>query len=177
MTTLAVTASLMALGISVLALLVVIGAVRRMRAGGWSKPAGSDSLPAIGVRVPSFDFVDIDGRPVGSDRLATGRHAVAFVSSACDACLDSLPELVRFAGSVGTDRCLAVLYDDSDDAAVTEQMLGSLAGTSTVLVERDSREVSTLFGVDSFPTFLGVQDGIVRVSSHRVVELTRWHAA
>jgi hypothetical protein len=176
MTALALAAALLALGVSVLTLLIVLGAVRRMRTAGWTRSTAVDTLPPIGLTVPSFRYLDASGNPIDSNRLASGRHAVAFVSSACDACHDSVPQWVALAGKLGTERSLAVLLDDSEDHALTASMLQRLTGAGTVLIEAEGdRGVSKLFGVASFPTFLGLQDGVIRLSSHRTNDLVRWH--
>jgi hypothetical protein len=176
MIALALAVALIALGVSVLTLLIVLGAVRRMRTSGWIRSTVVDGLPPIGLTVPSFRFLDTSGNPIDSNRLGSGRHALAFVSSACDACHDSVPQWVALADKLGAERSLAVLLDDSEDPALTASMLRRLTGASTVLVEAEGeRGVGELLGVASFPTFLGVQDGVVRLSSHRTNDLVRWH--
>lgn len=179
MTVVALTAALVSLGVSVLALLIVLGLTRRVRAGGLAlTQAGANGAalsPLTGFGVPEFQFIDAAGIPVSSARLASGRHVLAFVSSACDPCRDSLPEFVSLADVVGADQSLAIFADDGDDRDVAVAMLRQLRCGSTVLVEGVDGEVSRLFGVDSFPTFVGVEDGVVQMSSHRVADLVRWH--
>jgi hypothetical protein len=178
-TAVALTAALVALAVSVLALLIVVGLARRLRAGGLAlTPAGASApafLPPTGIGVPEFQFIDADGAPVSSARLASGRHAMAFVSSACDACRDSLPEFLGLADTVGADHSLAVFTDDGEDRGAAAAMLNQLRRRSTVLVEGTDREVGHLFSVVSFPTYVGVEDGIVQLSSHRIADLVQWH--
>lgn len=179
MTALALTAALVSLAVSVLALLIVVGLARRLHAGGMTlTPVGASApefLPPTGIGVPEFQVIDSAGAPVSSARLASGRHAVAFVSSSCDACRDSLPEFLGLADTVGADHALAVFTDDGDDRGAAAAMLDQLRRRSTVLVEGARGEVGRLFSVVSFPTFVGVEDGVVQVSSHRIADLVQWH--
>jgi hypothetical protein len=179
MTAVAVVAALCALVISLLALLIAIGTARRTRAGAVPAAHGGsgEMLPTVGVGVPRFDSVDVAGVTIDSDRLASGRHALAFVSSACDACRDSLPEFLSLAGTVGAGRTLAVLLDDDEDPGIAVGMAQQLQERSTVVVEDVRRDLSKQFDVQSYPTFVGVQDGVVLLSSHRVADLARWHRA
>jgi len=177
---LAAVAALVALAISLFTLLVVIGLARRVRAGGSQlTPAGSGlaavTLPSTGRPVPEFRFLATDGQPIQDSRLTSGRHGVAFVSSSCDACLDSLPEFVELARQVG-DRSLAVLLDDSRDRNRTVMMIDRLGSATTLIIDNETRDVGRRFEVVSLPTFLGVHDGVIELASHRVGDLAGWLA-
>jgi thiol-disulfide isomerase/thioredoxin len=166
-----------ALALSAFSLLIVLGLARRMRgmaAAGPTPAASGGSLPTVGASAPDFSFVDVSGDEVRGSRLDTGRHAVAFVSSACDACRDSVPVFAELAGQVGTDRSLAVLLDDSTDRGVAVEFIERLRSRTTVLVEDLDRDVSKRFGVTSFPTFVGVDEGRIELSTHKVKDLVGW---
>lgn len=179
MTSVTAAAALASLIISVFTLLLVLGIARRIRSAGPAKPAGpraggAVTLPALGRPVPEFRFVDVEGAPVVPDRLRTGRHVVAFVSSSCDACVDSVPGFVELAGSLGKERALAVLLDDGDDRSLAAALMQRLRAASTLLIESHDRDVSKLFDIVSFPSFVGIENGVVRLASHRVAELSQW---
>jgi thiol-disulfide isomerase/thioredoxin len=177
----ALIAALAALALSGFSLLLALGLARRVRAvseGAVSLPGvpGMEHLPATGLAVPSFQAVALSGDPVASARLRTGRHVVAFISSECDACHEAMPHFAELASRLGIEHSLAVLTHDGTDSAAAEKLIGGLRSSSTVVVEDAARKVSRPFGVTSFPTFLGVNDGDVEFSSHRVQDVAAWQS-
>lgn len=121
-----------------------------------------------GERVGEFSAVAVDGAAVSQQSLGADT-LVGFVSTTCPACVERLPEFVRFARD-HTGPVVGVVVGDGDDAAT---MIRALDGVATVIQEPNQGPVAAAFGVEAFPAF-GLLDagGVVRTSGFAPSDLT-----
>jgi hypothetical protein len=150
--------------LGVVNLLFSFGLVRRLREHTAildRVSSGPDQvmLPA-GGRAGEFSAVTIEGAAISRQGLGADT-LVGFVSTTCSACVERLPEFVRFAKR-HTGPVLGVVVGSGDEAAA---MIGALAGVATVVQEPGGGPVATAFEVKAFPAF-GLLDagGVVRAS-------------
>jgi hypothetical protein len=118
-------------------------------------------------RTERREFVDphlaqLVGRPVPerpeAERLREGAWFVAFVAAGCSACHDQLPQLREHlaARKAAGEPALVVVGDAPEGGGE----LAAAAGDAEVVVQADLA-LSEAFGVDAYPTYLDVEDGLV----------------
>lgn len=113
-----------------------------------------------GGRVGEFSAVAVDGTAVSQPSLGADT-LVGFLSTTCPACVERLPEFIRFARN-HTGPVLGVVVGNGDEAATLVQ---ALDGVATVVQEPNGGPMAVAFEVTAFPAF-GLLDagGVVRAS-------------
>lgn len=148
-------------------LLLTIGVIRRLR-------EHSETLAAVrqlqrpdatllrpGTMVPDVSAVTSDGTEVALRSLTQVPSLVAFLSTSCEACLEQLPRVERYARGMpgGRSAVLAVIAGDSTDA---ENIRARLQPVAQVVVEPEDGPLAREFAVNVWPAYLLVgQNGVV----------------
>lgn len=145
-------------------LLLTVGVIRRLRehstllAGSTVMPNTSVILSdrKAGEEIAEFSTTTVDGDTVVSTALPADT-LVAFLATGCAPCKDLLPRLGRYLDSSGRDRksVLAVIIGDAEDSE-TELYVAEMSHRAQIVVEGPMGELSSAFGVSSFPALLEV---------------------
>ncbi len=148
-------------------LLLMLGVLRRLRAGAEE----TGSIPTIkargllrGSRPGTFLVRTLDdGRITQADLAGDGPTLIGFFSPGCGPCAAELPAFAARAADWpgGPERVLAVIADDTEVGA---EFAEPLAGLARVVVDGLDGPVATAFGVGAFPSF-GILDGTAMVSA------------
>jgi hypothetical protein len=116
-----------------------------------------------------FDVVARDGSAITS-ATNTGPHLVAFLSPQCDLCHEQLPSFIdyaqRFPG--GRNATTAVVIGPPEES---ERLAARLEPVTRVVFEESGGAMYTAFGVQGFPAYAVVEEGVVRASGYRVESL------
>jgi peroxiredoxin len=150
-------------------LLLILGVIRKLRAGDTQSSADGksgaprDAVIAPGARAADFTVIDIGGDTISRDSLRTPT-LVGFFSADCDACKDQLPDFLNTARrTIGArERVLAVVTPPTAD---TENLVTPLADVGRVVVEAYDGELTRAFGVRMWPAFALVDGEGTVVSS------------
>ncbi|MFC5830680.1 hypothetical protein [Nonomuraea insulae] len=166
----------------VLNLVFTYGVIRRLRehgdvlAAGVDCGAGPEPLLAVGEFVGEFSAVTTEGEPIDRDSLP-GRTTIAFFSTDCDFCHEQLPVFIDWAAgcSDGSTGLLAVIEGAREDTA---GMVADLRPVAKVVTVADpAAGIVTAFRVRAFPSFLHIENGVVRGSTLDSADLAHTFAA
>jgi hypothetical protein len=145
------------LGVLALAnLLLTVAVARRLRThtdtlAGLTGAATPDSGLPPGTAVPRLRAVAHDGAEIGTGEA----ELLAFVAASCAACRTHLPGLLAAAG-----RSPVTVVVSGDPAAGTD-LVRLAEPVARVLTEAGDGPWALAFGVQVFPTFLRLRDGVV----------------
>jgi hypothetical protein len=118
------------------------------------------AMAPAGGRVGEFSVVAVDGTAISPQSLGADT-LVGFVSTTCPACVEQLPEFVRFAKD-HTGPVLGVVVGSGDEAVT---MARALDGVATVVREPHQGPMAVAFEVKAFPAFGMLEaGGVVRAS-------------
>lgn len=176
MTPLAVAAVVLVGVLGAANLVLCIGIIRRLREHtslldqlGKGTVSKNTVMLTGGEQVGDFQARTLDGVAV---RLADlrGTVLVGFFSLDCSVCVERLPEFVDLAAGQGggRDQVLAMVVGNDDAAAAA--IVATLAPVARVSRDADGA-LRKAFGVEGFPAFAVVDDGVVRDSSYAVSAL------
>lgn len=148
-------------------LVLTVGLVRRIRdhtrllSQLGAETEGSIALP-VGARVDEFSVLTTNGVSISLADL--GPTIVGVFSPSCPACKPALPKFIERANFTDGVTSLAVVAADTGDAA---DLVSRLSACTAVVVEAvGDGLVQKALGVNGFPAFLFIQDGVVKASSH-----------
>jgi hypothetical protein len=166
--------AVLALAVSLLDLLLVLGIVRRLSAQASTKSAQDASElfhmgsgPPRGSRLPEFIAATVAGGTVDDTRYAGVPGCVAFVSATCTPCKAALTELEPYLRSAGIDKQHTLVVLDGDPAAESQEARRA-AGFAEVVVGPDAARLIDQFGIAGFPTLIGVRSGVVTITAPMV---------
>jgi hypothetical protein len=154
------TAGLVVVGaISVLNLLLTLLVIRRLRRQGPTGMGGPMPVsgPPAGAQAPAFTGLAATGDEVSSQSLTGESSTLAFLSTDCHACASSVSHLRAYAvaAGLGPDRVIAVISGDREEG---RQIIESLDGIATVVLEPQLGPITEAFSVRNFPTFVMLDD-------------------
>ncbi|MFC0030256.1 TlpA family protein disulfide reductase [Micromonospora chaiyaphumensis] len=135
-------------------------------------PTVDPGLPAVGFELPSFAGLTSRGLPLSSADLATGTVVLAFLSTTCGPCRESLPRFGTFAAELreAGGRAVAVVSGPAESGAA--DMVGALSASCDTIETAGYEDPRfTAFGVSAYPTFLQFTDGRLTVATHSVSAL------
>jgi len=155
-------------------LLLTFAVIRRLAAlearGGPARP-GDGQSPAVGHRIGAFSVNLISGGTFGLADLS-GQEAeaiVVFVMPSCEPCKAALADLSSLPGPLRWP--LYVLIAGAQPGDELTALIDDLpAGTQVALIATMD-DTTDAFGIDGFPTALGIEDGIVRANELKVSRL------
>lgn len=153
--------------IAVLALLVVVdlaltlAVIRRLR---QHMPGSHQADPPfskmVGRPVPDFTTTATDGSEVTAEALRTGRAFVAFLAVGCGGCHDQLPQLREHVAKLRDAGEHVLVVVNGSDAGASE-FVDAFGHDAHIVVENDDASLNAAFGIDGYPTYLVVDDGVV----------------
>jgi thiol-disulfide isomerase/thioredoxin len=168
----ALTAVVVALSIAVAAnFLLLLAVVRRLRMQQPPPPPMFD-MPKVGVRVPAFGAVDVEGETVDDGFCVENSEVViAFFADNCEPCERLKAQLLR---NPLEDPLLAFVQVSAGSGTQHQTFVSALAGLGarTVLIDRDS-DIRERFAISAFPTLLRVQNAVVVASGVRLTDVRR----
>jgi AhpC/TSA family len=150
-------------------LLLSFAVVRRLAAlESFVRSGGSQTSPAVGQKVGDFEVELLTGGVFTLADLKDEGALVVFLSLNCEACQRAISELRELPTPLS--RPLYVLINGADagqDNAVLEVAADLPSGTRVAEISA-THPVMEAFGVDGWPSVLGIEDGIIRASDFRV---------
>jgi hypothetical protein len=159
--------AVLALAVSLLDLLLILGIVRRLRAQAIAQsPQDAGGLfhmgsgPPRGSRLPEFIASTVAGGTADDTRYAGAQGCVAFMSATCTPCKAALTELEPYLREAGIGKQHTLVVLDGDPAAESQEARRA-AGFAEVVVGADAARLIDQFGIAGFPTLIAVQSGVV----------------
>jgi hypothetical protein len=135
----------------------------RMQGGG-----GSSTSPAVGHQIGDFEVELLTGGVFTLADLMQGASVVIFLTTTCEPCQAAIAELRDMPTPVSFPMYVLINETDLDqDNAVLSVAADMPQGTRVAEISA-SHPVMRAFGIDGFPSVLGVEDGIVRASDYQV---------
>jgi hypothetical protein len=163
--------AVLALAVSVLDLLLLLGIVRRLRAEATSRsPYGGPGIPAMGsgpargTRLPAFSAQTMAGGVVDDSRYTGPAGCIAFVSATCQPCKAAVAELGPYLRSAGIGREQSLVVLEGDPAAASAEVARA-AEFAEVVTGDDASRLVRQFAIAGFPTLIVVRDGVVWASA------------
>ena len=162
----------LAVALTLLNLVLMIGVIRRLREHTGLLSARGDTadiLLGVGETPDDFTAATTDGGHVSRETLI-GEQLVGFLSPGCGPCTEILPRFVERAAVAGRANALAVFALGSEDA---DGLVAQLEPVARVVVERDDDSVSRAFKVRGFPALCLLNaDKVVTASGTDVLRVT-----
>lgn len=135
----------------------------RMQGGG-----GGNASPAVGHQIGDFEVELLTGGVFTLANLMEEASVVIFLTTTCEPCQAAIAELRELPAPLSFPMFVLINATDQDqDNAVLNVAADMPPGTRVAEISA-SHPVMRAFGIDGFPSVLGVEDGIVRASDHRV---------
>ena len=135
----------------------------RMQGGG-----GSHASPAVGHEIGDFEVELLTGGVFTLADLMDGPSVVIFLTTTCEPCQTAIAELRDMPAPLSFPMYVLINGTDQDqDNAVLNVAADMPQGTRVAEISA-SHPVMRAFGIDGFPSVLGVENGIVRASDFRV---------
>jgi hypothetical protein len=126
-----------------------------------------ERVPDPGTPVAPFMAQSTDGTAITESAFVGAETLVAFLLGGCSPCKESIPELIERAAEPGPRPVVVVSGKPGERAGY----VASLAGAVTIVEEDLFGGATEAFGVNSFPTFLVVGDGVVKRAATRLSDL------
>ena len=136
----------------------------RIKEGG-----GSGISPAVGHKVGDFQVELLTGGAFTLADLMGASPMVVFLTTTCEPCQAAIAELHAMPTPLPIP--LYVLISGSDADSDVLRVAAQMPEGARIAEISGSDGVMRAFGVDGFPTMLGIEDGIVRASDYRVSSL------
>lgn len=155
-------------------LVLTLGVIRRLRdhskrlSGANGFPTG-ETVGRPGMAVDSFSATSLTGEPATLDDLVEPT-LVGFFAANCPTCEEQLPAFLTYAATFpgGKQRILAVITTEAGGVRY-RSALSEVA--AKVVVEPELGPVQQAFGVNGYPAFVVVIDGVVAQSGHDIADL------
>lgn len=169
-------AAAVAIGLTLLNLLLTLGVIRRLREHTdllsrrvVDNPAEAKVMLDPGQEPAGFVVTAQDGGVIDSAMLAQ-RSLVAFLSPGCDLCHEQLPEFIGYAGhfSNGRDATVAVVVGDHEQA---HELVSRLTPVAKVVLEDKDGAMCKAFDVKGYPAYAVVDGGVIVASGYRMDSL------
>jgi thiol-disulfide isomerase/thioredoxin len=135
----------------------------RMQGGG-----GGHTSPAVGHKVGDFEVELLTGGRFTLADLMDGASVVIFLTTTCEPCQAAIAELRELPTPLSFPMYVLINATDlaEDNAALT--VAAGLPSGIRVAEISASHPVMQAFGIDGFPSVLGIEDGIVRASDYQL---------
>jgi hypothetical protein len=148
-------------------LLLSFAVVRRLAAlESKIQGGGGQTSPAVGHQVGDFEVDLLTGGTFTLANLMDTSSIVIFLTTTCEPCQTAIAELRELPTPLPFP--MYVLINGTDqDGAVLNVAAGMPQGTRVAEISA-THPVMRAFGVDGWPSVLGIEDGIVRASDTRV---------
>lgn len=151
-------ASVLAIVLSLLNLVLVMGVIKRLR--DMAQPSTGEG-PRVtlrpGERPDPFTAEAVDGTVIDAGGLAGS--LVGFLSPDCSACQERLPQFVAYAEALGRDRTVAVLIGAPEELT---DLAARVRPVARVVIEPSYGPVATAFSTTGYPALaLLDRDGVV----------------
>jgi hypothetical protein len=151
-------------------LVLTLGLARRLRvalrAVEVSQPSAEDAFPRAGTKIGSFSVSLLSGAEVNAEDLSSGDIEAAFLSVGCEACGLVKQQLVE-RGPVGHQLITFVVGEPDDPAAQRLADDLSTVARDVAIVGTDGPVVNA-FGVQSYPTLVSLEDGVIQRAGWRI---------
>jgi hypothetical protein len=165
---------IIAVGLTVLNLLLTLGVIRRLREHTEllsARPATgpSDLMLGVGQSPESFTATTTDDEQISPETLGGGQ-LVGFFSPTCQPCKEKAPLFAEHAAGGGRTRALAVVVGGPDEVG---ELVTLFEPVARVVVESslDSGSIAHAFKVKGFPAICTLDgDGVVTASGFDLVE-------
>lgn len=141
----------------------------RMQGGGG---AGHTS-PAIGHKVGDFEVELLTGGVFTLADLMDGASIVIFLTTTCEPCQAAIAELREMPTPLSFPMYVLINATDLDEENSVLTVAADMPQGTRVAEISATHPVMQAFGIDGFPSVLGIEDGIVRASDYllgRVLE-------
>lgn len=151
-------------------LLLTLGLARRLRVAlralEADQPPPEDAFPRTGTKIGSFSVSFLSGAEMSAEDLPSGDIEMAFLSVECKPCALVKQQLVE-RGPLKRPLMTFVVGEADDPAA--QSLAGDLVrvASEVAIVSVDSAVVNA-FGVESYPTLILLEDGVIRRADWRV---------
>jgi len=120
----------------------------------------------LGQKIPPFEFVDLEGKPVGRDSLAGKVVVVDFWATWCGWCFKGLPNLQQVYDKYRDNDQVQILTVSTDEVDVSNNDLTAAfdkAKLKMPIVRDVNQQSRTMFDVQGLPTMLLIgPDGTVQ---------------
>jgi thiol-disulfide isomerase/thioredoxin len=163
----AVLVATLALAVSLLVLRTLpaqpLGTGQRLASLPPSGPDLASPAPPIRARTSTAALLD-------TAELAGRGYLLAFLSSSCRGCRETLPILADYAGRLADpQRLIAVIVGERPAGADLEQRL---AGLATIVTEPEGGPIAAAYRITVFPSYVLVSEsGTVLATGHSVSDL------
>ena len=135
----------------------------RMQGGGGGNPS-----PAVGHQVGDFEVDLLTGGVFTLADLMDEASIVIFLTTTCEPCQAAIAELRDMPTPLSFPMYVLINATDQDqDNAVLNVAADMPQGTRVAEISA-SHPVLRAFGVDGFPSVVGIEGGIVRTSEYKV---------
>jgi hypothetical protein len=150
-------------------LLLSFAVIRRLSAlQARMQGGGSGTSPAVGHKIGDFEVELLTGGVFTLADLMDEASIVIFLTTTCEPCQAAIAELRDLPAPLSFPMYVLINGTDQDqDAAVLNVAAQMPQGTRVAEISA-THPVMRAFGIDGFPSVLGVEDGIVRASDTRV---------
>jgi hypothetical protein len=130
--------------------------------------SGSGTSPAVGHKVGDFEVELLTGGVFRLADLMDEASIVIFLTTTCEPCQAAIAELRDLPTPLPFPMYVLINgTDQGQDTAVLDVAADMPQGARVAEISA-SHPVMQAFGIDGFPSVLGVEDGIVRASDTRV---------
>lgn len=152
-------------------LILTFGVIRRLREHterlsllATEQSAMDSVMQGAGTEVGDFAAETLSGDQISRADLA-GDMLVAFFTPQCPACSERLPDFITRAKNMpgGRDRVLAIVVGSPTEV---RDLCDRLAPVAQVVRDSDAGPVTQAFGVQGYPAFALLRDGVVQASHH-----------
>jgi thiol-disulfide isomerase/thioredoxin len=140
----------------------------KMQGGG-----GGHTSPAVGHQVGDFEVELLTGGVFTLADLMDGASVVIFLTTTCEPCKAAIAELREMSTPPAFPMYVLINATDLDEEGAVLTVAADMPPGTRVAQISASHPVMQAFGIDGFPTVLGIEDGIVRASDYllgRVLE-------
>jgi hypothetical protein len=139
----------------------------RMQGAGGSG-AGAATSPAVGHQIGDFEVEMLTGGVFTLADLMDGASVVIFLTTTCEPCQAAIAELRELPAPLSFPMYVLINATDQDQENAVLNVAADMPPGTRVAEISASHPVMRAFGIDGFPSALGVEDGIVRASEYKV---------
>lgn len=150
-------------------LLLSFAVIRRLSAlQARMQGGGSGTSPAVGHKIGDFEVELLTGGVFTLADLMGEASIVIFLTTTCEPCQAAIAELRALPTPLSFPMYVLINGTDQDDDTAVLNVAADMPQGTRVAEISASHPVMQAFGIDGFPSVLGVEDGIVRESDTRV---------
>lgn len=150
-------------------LLLSFAVIRRLSAlQARMQGGGSGTSPAVGHKIGDFEVELLTGGVFTLADLMDEASIVIFLTTTCEPCQAAIAELRDLPAPLSFPMYVLINGTDQDQDTTVLNVAADMPQGARVAEISASHPVMQAFGIDGFPSVLGVEGGIVRASDTRV---------